>query len=134
MKKYVLDACALLAFLKKEEGGDVVKNIIDEENEILLHAVNLLEVHYDMVRTLGDDKANNVLNGIMKLPIKIISSTDLALIKIASYFKVNYRVSLGDSFVLASAKLNSASVVTSDRHEFGVVENKESDLEFHWIR
>jgi PIN domain nuclease of toxin-antitoxin system len=134
MEKYVLDACALLAFLKKEEGGDVVKNIIDEENEILLHAVNLLEVHYDMVRTLGEDKANNVLNGIMKLPIKIISNTDLALIKAASYFKVNYRVSLGDSFVLASAKLNSASVVTSDRHEFGVVENKESGLEFYWIR
>jgi PIN domain nuclease of toxin-antitoxin system len=134
MKKYVLDACALLAFLKKEEGGDIVKTVIDGENEILLHAVNLLEVHYDMVKTLGEDKANNILNGIIKLPIKIIYNTDLSLIKAASYFKANYRISLGDSFVLAIAKLYSASIVTSDRHEFSIVENKESDLEFHWIR
>jgi len=132
--KYILDACALLAFLKKEKGGDVVKDIIDGESDVLLHAVNLLEVHYDMVRTLGNDKANSILDGIIKLPIKIIYGMDLSLIKAAGYFKTNYKISLGDSFVLASAKLNSANVVTSDRHEFGVVESKERDLEFYWIR
>jgi len=87
-----------------------------------------------MVRTLGNDKANSILDGIIKLPIKIIYGMDLSLIKVAGYFKTNYKISLGDSFVLASAKLNSANVVTSDRHEFGVVESKERDLEFYWIR
>jgi predicted nucleic acid-binding protein len=74
------------------------------------------------------------LGWIIKLPIKIIYSIDLSLLKVAGYFKANYRISLGDSFVLASAKLNSANVVTSDRHEFGASESKERDLEFCWIR
>ena len=75
------------------------------------------------------------LFGNNKMPIiKIIYNTDLIFMKMAGCFKANYRVSLGDSFVLATAKLNSASIVTSDRHEFGVVENKEPSLNFHWIR
>ncbi|MDR0518264.1 MAG: hypothetical protein LBH25_14625 [Fibromonadaceae bacterium] len=31
-------------------------------------------------------------------------------------------------------KKNSASILTSDRHEFGKIENKELDLDFYWIR
>jgi len=134
VKKYALDACALIAFLRKEEGGEIVKNIIDGDNEVLLHAVNLLEVHYDMIKAFGEEKANNILNRIIKLPIRVIYSIDINLIKAASYFKANYRISLGDSFILATAKLNSASIVTADRHEFGILENKEPNLEFHWIR
>jgi len=134
MKKYVLDACALLAFLKKEEGGEVVKKIISSDNEVLLHNVNLLEVYYDLLRELGKEKADAICEEILNLPIKIIYNTDLFLIKIAGYFKVNYRISLGDSFVLATAKLNSAIIVTSDRHELSIIENKEPSLNFNWVR
>jgi PIN domain nuclease of toxin-antitoxin system len=134
MKKYVLDACALLAFLKKEEGSEIVKDIMSSDCEIFLHIVNFLEIYYDLLRELGKEKSDAICEEILKLPIKIIYNTDLYLIKIAGYFKVNYRISLGDSFVLATAKLNSASIVTSDRHEFGIVENKEPSLNFNWIR
>ncbi|GBU24777.1 hypothetical protein R83H12_01412 [Fibrobacteria bacterium R8-3-H12] len=134
MKKYVLDACALLAFLKKEKGSEVVKEIISSDNEVFLHIVNFLEVYYDLLRELGKEKSDAICEEILNLPIKIIYNTDLFLIKIAGYFKVNYRISLGDSFVLATAKLNSASIVTSDRHEFSIVDSKESGLNFNWIR
>jgi len=134
MKKYVLDACALLAFLKKEEGGEVVKKIISSDYEVLLHNVNLLEVYYDLLRELGKEKSDAICEEILNLPIKIIYDTDLFLIKTAGYFKVNYRISLGDSFVLATAKLNSAIIVTSDRHELSIVESKEPSLNFNWIR
>jgi len=134
MKKCVLDACALLAFLKKEEGGEVVKKIISSDNEVLLHNVNLLEVYYDLLRELGKEKADAICEEILNLPIQIIYNTDLFLIKTAGYFKVNYRISLGDSFVLATAKLNSAIIVTSDRHELSIIESKEPSLNFNWIR
>jgi len=134
MEKYVLDACALLAFLKKEKGGEVVKKIISSDYEVLLHNVNLLEVYYDLLRELGKEKSDAICEEILNLPIKIIYDTDLFLIKTAGYFKVNYRISLGDSFVLATAKLNSAIVVTSDRHELSIVESKEPSLNFNWIR
>jgi len=134
MKKYVLDACALIAFLKKEDGCEVVKDIISGDYEIFLHSVNFLEVYYKLLRELGREKSDIICEEILKLPIKIIYSTDLFFMKTAGYFKANYRISLGDSFVLATAKLNSASIVTSDRHEFGAVENKEPNLSFCWIR
>jgi len=134
MAKYVLDACAMLAFLKKEKGGEIVKKIISSNNEVLLHIVNLLEVYYDLLREFGEEKADAICEEILNLPIKIIYNTDLFLIKTAGYFKVNYRISLGDSFVLATAKLNSATIVTSDRHEFSIIEEKELDLNLNWIR
>ena len=134
MKKNVLDACALLAFLKKEEGSEIVKEIISGDYEVLLHSVNFLEVYYNLFREFGKDKSDTICEEILELPIKIIYNTDLFFMKTAGYFKANHRVSLGDSFVLATAKLNSASIVTSDRHEFGAVENKEPNLNFHWIR
>ena len=134
MGKYVLDACALIANLKKEEGWDVVEDIVYGKNEILLHSVNLLEIYYDMIKTFDETRARNTLDEILASPIRIIYNADLSLIKAAGYFKANYRISLGDSFVLAVAKLNLADIVTADRHEFSVVENKESGLNFHWIR
>jgi len=134
MEKYVLDACALLAFLKKEKGGEVVKDIISSDSEVFLHIVNFLEVYYDLLKELGKEKSDTVCEEIFNLPIKIIHNTDLFFIKTAGFFKANYRISLGDSFVLATAKLNSASIVTSDRHELSFVESKEPSLNFNWIR
>jgi PIN domain nuclease of toxin-antitoxin system len=33
MKKYVLDACGLIAFLRKEEGSEVVKKFLGEASK-----------------------------------------------------------------------------------------------------
>jgi len=50
----ILDACALIAYLNKEEGGDVVKVLLQDNetgnNLILLHSVNFLETYYDHKR------------------------------------------------------------------------------------
>ncbi|MCL2101190.1 MAG: type II toxin-antitoxin system VapC family toxin [Fibromonadales bacterium] len=134
MKRYVLDACALLAFLKKEEGSEIVKNIINSNDDVFLHGVNLLEVYYDLLREFGKDKADSICKEILEMPIKAIYNTSLFFIKTAGYFKANYRISLGDSFVLATAEVHSAIVVTSDGHELSVVESKEPGLNFLWIR
>lgn len=51
---YVLDACAMIAFLRAEQGGDLVQAILrNPENECFAHAVNLVEVHYDFCRVGG---------------------------------------------------------------------------------
>ena len=55
------------------------------------------------------------------------------MIRKIGYFKTNYKISFADSFVLASAKLNNARIITSDHHEFDVIE-KDGDMDFEWIR
>ncbi len=59
MKTYVLDACALIAYLRDESGGEVLESMLAEENKrFLLHGVTLGEVYYDSLRTVGKASAN----------------------------------------------------------------------------
>lgn len=75
MKRYVLDACALLALLRNEQGADKVASAMNAANngeaEIIMHSANLLEVYYDLYRSLGKEKANLILSEILKRPITI---------------------------------------------------------------
>ena len=57
--EYVLDACAILAFLLREPGAVVVDNLMTAANTVCYaHAVNLCEVYYDFVRNHGQTTAN----------------------------------------------------------------------------
>ena len=51
MPNYLLDACALLAFLNDEEGAETVSGLLDQaRNEKItlnMNAANLIEVYYD---------------------------------------------------------------------------------------
>ena len=43
---YVLDACAMLAYLGGETGADVVENVLLEANSLCVaHSINLCEVY-----------------------------------------------------------------------------------------
>jgi len=133
MNKFVLDACAVLALLKEEEGMEVVKNVIDNEIDVFLHSVTFLEIYYTLTKELGIENANLFFELIQKTSIRIIYEINEGTIKNAGYFKANYRISLGDSFVLATAKTHNAKIVTSDHHEFDIIENSEK-IDFLWIR
>lgn len=54
---YVLDACALIAFLNDEAGADVVEELLRKSNRqepnLFLHRLNLLEVYYGIYREVG---------------------------------------------------------------------------------
>ena len=51
LKYYVIDACALIAYFRKEEGGEKLRQIFKEDGNICyMHAVNIGEVYYDSLR------------------------------------------------------------------------------------
>ncbi|GHU18477.1 hypothetical protein FACS1894163_10510 [Spirochaetia bacterium] len=51
---YVLDACALIALIKAEEGADAVQHLIEqainEEITLCMSMANFIEVHYQFYR------------------------------------------------------------------------------------
>jgi len=53
--------------------------------------------------------------------------------KSAGYYKSKYKISLGDFFVLATAKEYNAIILSSDHHEFDIIEISEN-INFLWIR
>ena len=135
-KAYVLDASALVALLKDEEGADVVTAVYKQaeigEASIFINRVNLLEVYYGFYRSNGKEYADRILAGISK-SIVMVNEFDSNVFPIAGRLKVSYKVSLADSIAMAQAILLSGELLTSDHHEFDVIEGKEPII-FHWIR
>lgn len=114
---FVLDACALIAFLRQEDGADVVADVLQGQgNRCLAHAINLCEVYYDMVRRTDEATAAQILADVDESYL----SVEQALWQRAGRLKADVRrISLADCFALALADLHGGTLLTSDRHEFG---------------
>jgi predicted nucleic acid-binding protein len=136
-REYVLDACALIALLTGEDGAQTVRAILNEacvgEMKIRMNKLNLLEVYYDAYRSYGKKVADETLDKIKKLPIAIVSEISDAVFAEAGRLKVSYKISLADSIALAETFVSGGILVTSDHHEFDVIDQSDN-IEFYWIR
>ncbi|MCL2197653.1 MAG: PIN domain-containing protein [Defluviitaleaceae bacterium] len=134
---YILDACAMLAVLADEKGADMVEAIYEKAAEgkvtLAINKVNLLEVYYDLLRAYGIMYADTFYNDVKRLPIQIFHELSDEVFKEAGRLKITYKISLADSFALAQAIVSNGSLLTSDHHEFDVIEGKEK-INFAWIR
>jgi len=134
---YLLDASALIAYLNDEVGADVVDDLLtqsyDEKASISMSIVNLLEIYYGVFRDIGQNKAEEVLNEILSLPIEVISELSFDALREAGRLKANYKMSLADSVALGVASVSRFSIATADHHEMDVVEQNEP-IKFLWIR
>jgi len=138
MKKcYVFDACAFIALFKKEIGYENVLSLLEQaENRevyIVMNKINLLEIYYDFYRSVGSEKAMQVFEMIKNTPIIINDMVSDELFFEAGRIKAQYKLSLADSLALAETKINNASLLTADHHEFDIVEKKEN-ISFCWLR
>ena len=135
--KYVLDACALFAFIYKEPGFDVVAPILKQaknnEVDVYMNKLNLFEVFYGIRREEGLEDAEHAYNTVRKLPITIINGISDEVFLEASRVKSTYKMSLADSIALGEASTMDASLITSDHHEFDIVEKNEK-IKFKWVR
>jgi len=135
--KYVLDACALMALAKDEDGAGVVEDILkvadNGDVEIYMNKLNLFEVFYGVRREEGLNKAEGVYKKVLESPITIIDGIADEVFLEASRIKSSYRMSLADSIALGEASVMGASLITSDHHEFDAVEQSEN-IKFTWIR
>jgi predicted nucleic acid-binding protein len=133
---YILDACALIAFLDKESEYVMVKELFDradtEETTICISVVNLVEVFYHFIRNNGEEKAVEIMRELDDLPIDVIDTISRAVYYETARLKTRYAMSLGDVFLCATAKSLSAIVVTKD-HEIEAAEQPEN-LSVLWIR
>ncbi len=117
--RYVLDACALLALIKREDGALSVRQALESENDVcMVHAVNLCEVYYDCLRCYGNDSTEKLLADLIETGLTIRNDMDVDFWKGAGKLKAGGRISLADCFAILLAVREDAVVMTSDRHEF----------------
>jgi predicted nucleic acid-binding protein len=133
---YLLDACALLAYIKKEPEGIKVKELLDRarmgEMDIHMSIINLTEVYYGLIRDDGLEMADAIMKSVEYLPIHIIDVVTRTVFREAARFKVSYPMSLADTFLCATAKSLSAIIVTKDS-EIKAAEQPER-LSVLWIK
>lgn len=133
----VLDACALIAFLRQEEGDKEIIELFEAASKgtinLYLHHVTLTEIVYDRIRFNPQENLQGFIQQIVSLPIVLSGEMPHELVIAAARFKATKRISFADSFVLGFAQLHNAAVITSDHHEFDPIE-KDGALRFHWIR
>lgn len=135
---YILDACALLAWINEEKGKgyEKVDSLLSRAGtgEIAVHMsiINLTEVYYGLIRDDGMEMAGEIMKGVDDLPIRIIGTVTRTVYQEAARFKVSYSMSLADTFLCATAKSLSATIVTKDS-EIETAEQPER-LSVLWIK
>jgi predicted nucleic acid-binding protein len=132
---YLLDACALIAFLDKEPEGIKVKSLFErvnaEEAEIYISIINLTEVLYHFIGSIGEIAAVELMKSMMELPVTVIRIITDEVYHEAARLKVRRSLSFADTFVCATAKSLDAIIVTKDG-EIKKVEASEG-LSLLWI-
>jgi predicted nucleic acid-binding protein len=138
VQNYLLDACAVLAFLNDELGADVVNELLDRakrrEITLSMNAVNLIEVYYDRIRVVGTEDADAAIMEIYNtFPVSIIGTLNQSIVREAAHFKATGKISFADSVLVATARSTGATVVTCDHAELTPIEQQEH-IPFLWIR
>ena len=135
--RYIIDACALLAFLNDEEGADKIEYLLNQsavtDISISMSIINLLEVYYGELRDKGADVAQIVLDIVQHYSIKIINTVSEQIFREAARLKAAYKMSLADCIGLATAIEHSGQFVSSDHHELEAAAGNESAPIF-WFR
>jgi predicted nucleic acid-binding protein len=132
MTTIILDAYAIMAFLKDEPGADTVRNLIlkaeDGSIKLAMSIVNLGEVWYAIARTTSLEKADHYIQDIRGMAIEIVEA-DWPLTRQAAAFKAGGNIAYADCFAAALAKHREAELITGDK-EFGVLEG---EIKISWI-
>lgn len=105
----VFDACAMIAYLRNEPGGDVAKQILNEN-------IGFCIAH--SVRALDERTAKAALRDLRRAGIRTRRDIGRAFWMRIGEIKAVRRVSLGDCFAIQLARDLRGEVVTSDHHEF----------------
>ena len=118
MKRFVLDAWAVLALLQKEEpAASRVKSLLEKAQRrqlrLFISVINLGEVYYSTGKALGVAEAQKALNVFRRLEVEVVPAIDERVFAAAN-FKIHHRISYADAFAVSTANEFSAVLVTGD--------------------
>lgn len=116
-ESFLLDTSALLTLVNAEPGIERVRELLLQAKvgEALLHAsfVSLTEVQYIKTYDEGQAAAERIVGDLKSFPIAWLHSDDRLCAKAAEW-KANHKISLGDSFIVASTQRAKAVLVHKD--------------------
>ncbi len=116
---YVLDACAMIAYIEGEPGGAAVAALLSDSAAVCYaHSLNLCEVYYQGLRRSDPRTARAAIASLYR--DGVIERRDMSrrFWQRVGGHKARGRLSLPDCICIALAEELSAELVTSDHGEF----------------
>jgi predicted nucleic acid-binding protein len=134
---YILDACALIAYLNAEPGEDTIRDLLTRSKAgdgiaLYMSIYNLLEVYYGFYREKNAETAKAIIQNVYRLPVTFIDRVTAPVLDEAARLKATYSCSLADAVGMALAVDLQGTFVTSDHHELEEVEQHER-IPFLWL-
>ena len=134
MRDLVLDACAVMVWLKGQQpAGDRVRALLQaadrRECRLSMNIVNVGEVFYLSVKARNLAYGQRVLQTLQPR-VTTVSAHD-ELVMLAATLKARHAISYADGFAAATAMLQGAPLVTGDP-ELRVMAAKEKSLQLEW--
>jgi PIN domain nuclease of toxin-antitoxin system len=115
---YVLDASAMIAYLRDEAGADVVEQaLLDKTGRCLAHAINLCEVFYDLIRSGGESDALSAINDLYAMGVGERTDFDKLFWQEAGRLKAQGRIALADCLAITLTNRVGGTLLTSDHGE-----------------
>jgi PIN domain nuclease of toxin-antitoxin system len=115
---YVLDASAMLAYLRGETGTAVVENaLLDATGQCIAHSINLCEVYYIIRRDTDEPTAEAAIIDLRTLSVVERSDFDELLWKEAGKLKAAGGISLPDCIGIALTNRVGGTFLTADHGE-----------------
>jgi predicted nucleic acid-binding protein len=131
MKRFVLDASALITFFENRPGAEKVQDLIrlaaEGKRQLFMSVVNWGEAYYSTWRTKGPGVARHFLEQSAQLPIHLVPA-DVDLARHAAEFKADFNLPYVDGFAAALALQRQATLATCDK-DFAIVEK---NLDILW--
>jgi predicted nucleic acid-binding protein len=117
---FVLDASAMIAYLRDEPGADRVSEaLLDPDGQCIAHVLNWCEVFYDFHRASGPKHALDAVKDLAQVGVAENAEIGTEFWQAVGALKaIHRRVSLADCFAVALARQLGATVLTADHHEF----------------
>lgn len=116
-KGYVLDTSAIFTLTKGEDGSDEVEDILHlakkGKNSVYLSFVSFMELYYVTWQEKSEDVAKELIILVKSLPVHMVDSNERITLS-AGRIKANYRLSVADAFIAATAIDKGAVLVHKD--------------------
>jgi predicted nucleic acid-binding protein len=113
----IFDSWALLAFFQNEPEGiqveEIIRNEVSTSSEMYISVINLGEIWYSVAKKFNDKKADEVIDYIETLGIKVVP-IEWPLTQIASKFKKRGGLSYADCFAAALTFEKKGTLLTGD--------------------
>ena len=119
MTTFVYDASAIIALLKGERGADRTEYYLTLRNsDAYIHGASITEVYYHFLKVLAYSEilADQRLLNLWKR-LKVYEGNTEFWHRIAEV-KHQFRMSLGDSIVVATGERLNATIITADHPDF----------------